>query len=197
MIGSAQDSQSDHSGDTAAGIPLEQIVAAYQPDEIRHSISLDVSYIDNDTGQGSTIAMQFVDVEERDSWSGSIRNAANKARLLDADPIPMKQAEYAARVVEREQDYDVKNFTIYKIVMRSVARSNSRLSTDESSKAAAYVGFLVIGMHKLHLIPLPKNTGRFSSPSLTDLNEGGSFGVLSLTRIAVSPLDDSFSLTFR
>lgn len=197
LIGSTQDSHSDNSGDTAAGIPLEQIVAVYQPDDTRQSISLDVSYLDNESGQGSTIAMQFVDIEERDSWSIAIRTAANKARLLDIDPIQIRQAEYAARVVEREQDYDVSNFTIYKLALRSTSRSSGRSSTDDSSKAAANVGFLVIGLHKVHLIPLPKNSGRFSSPSLTDLNDGGSFGLMSLTRVVVNAVDDGFSLAFR
>jgi len=141
--------------------------------------------------------MQFIDIEERDTWSTAIRTASNRARLLDTDPIQVRQAEYAARVVEREQDYDVSNFTIYKVVMRGTTRTGSRSSTDETGKASTNVGFLVIGMHKVHLIPLPKTTGRFSSPSLVELNDGGSFGILSLTRIVVDAIDDSFSLTFR
>jgi len=181
----------------AAGIPLEQVVAVYQPEDLRQSTSLDVSYLDKDSGQGTTLAMQFLYTEERDTWSTAIRTAADRARLLDTDPIQIRQAEYAARVVEREQDYDVSNFTIYKVVMRGATRTSGRSSTDETSKASATVGFLVIGMHKVHLIPLPKPTGRFSSPSLVELNDGGSFGILSLTRVAVNSIDDSFSLTFR
>ncbi len=74
------------SGDGAAGIPLEQIVAVYQPDEGRTFFSLEISHLDPDAGQGSSMIMQFSDSEDRDLWSRSIRHVANKARLIDVTP---------------------------------------------------------------------------------------------------------------
>lgn len=117
---------------------------------------------------------------------------------MDMDPITPKLSEYAARVVEREQDYDIANFRIYKVVKRgSATRTINRSSADDFSKVAGTVCFLAIGLRSVHLIMLPKSPFRVSSPSLTELNDGGSFGIMSLTSIVVNDSDDKFSITFR
>ena len=183
-------------GDKAAGIPLEQIIAVYISEETRQT-SIDVTYLDTDAGQGNTLVLSFTDSDEPEVWMRSLRFAANKVRGLDTDPIPPKLSEYAARIVEREQDYDVSNYRIYKVVKRSSVQAGIRSSADDFSKISPTVCFLVIGIRKLHLILLPKNPLRVSSPSLSELNEGGSFGILTVTGIQVSDTDDCFSLTFR
>ncbi|KAB8416373.1 hypothetical protein FH972_024892 [Carpinus fangiana] len=200
--GSSQDVHSlasETSGDKIAGIPLQQIVAVYQPDDAgKSSATIEVSYLDAEAGQGSNLHFQFSDSEERSLWQRSIRQAANKARLQDTDPIPPKLNELAARVVEREQDYDITNYRIYKVVQRTASKSvGSRASSDDVSKLASSACFLVIGVRKVHLIVLSKHFARTSTHALSELNDGGSYGILALTAALVSPTDDTFSLTFR
>lgn len=157
-----------------------------------------MSFLDPDVGQGATLTLQLTDREDIEVWMKSIRMASDRARLLDMDPIPPKLSEYAARVVEREQDYDITNYRIYKVVKRGNAtRTVNRSSADDFSKAGATVCFLVVGLRSVHLIMLPKSPLRVSNTSLTDMNDGGSFGIMSLTSIIVSDIDDRFSITFR
>lgn len=201
-VGSTQDATSaasETSGDKIAAIPLEHIVAVFQPDDATKSATtIEVSYLDVDAAQGANLHFSFQDSDERALWQRSIRQAANAARLQDTDPIPPKLNEYAARVVEREQDYDVTTYRIYKVVKRSSAKSgsNSR-STDDMAKLASAVCFLVVGVHKVHLIVLSKHFVRTSTHSLPDLNDSGSYGIMSMTALLVSATDDTFSLTFR
>ncbi|KAI9719020.1 MAG: hypothetical protein M1828_006396 [Chrysothrix sp. TS-e1954] len=189
---------SDTSGEKAAGIALEHIVAVHVSDEPRQLPALDVTYLDCEAGQGTTLILTFTDLDDAEVWLRAIRYAANKARVLDTDPIPPRLSEYAARVVEREQDYDISNYKIYKVVKcASSGRVGSRSSSDDFSKISPIVCFVVIGVRKIHLIPLPKNTSRVSSPMLTELNDGGSFGIVSMTSVSVNTDDDTFTLAFR
>ena len=128
----------------------------------------------------------------------SIRCAADRARLLNYDPIPPKLSEYAARVVEREKDYDISTYRIFKVVRRASSRSLSRSSVDDFNKASSSICFLAIGTHLVHLVTLPKHLPRVSTPSLSETqHDSDSYGILSLTAVLVSNSDDSFTLTFR
>ena len=188
---------SEASGERAAAIALEHIVAVYLTDDARHLHSLDLAYFDNDVGQGSNLSLQFSDSEDVDLWKKSLRSAADHARLLDRDPIPPKITEYVARIVEAEKDYNIQTFRIYKVVKLSSTRVNNRSSSDDFSKVAPSICFLAIGCYSVHIIPIPKNHHRLSSPGLADLGDLGSFGIMSLTAIVVNSVDDSFSLSFR
>ena len=189
---------SETSGEKAAGIPLEQIIAVHVPEEPRNLPALDVTYLDAEAGQGTTLVLTFTDLDDAEVWLRALRYAANKARVIDTDPIPPRLSEYAARVVEREQDYDISNYKIYKVVKcGSSGRVGSRSSSDDFSKVNPIVCFLVIGIRKIHLIPLPKNPLRVSSPTLAELNDGGSYGIVSMTRVSVNTDDDKFTLIFR
>lgn len=200
-IGSRHESQSsalsDNSGEKIAGIPLEDIVAVYFPDESARPLhSLELAYLDNEAGQGSVLNLQFAEQDELELWAKSIRRYARLASALNTDPISARLSEYAARWVEREHDYDISNYRIFKVVKRAHGKSISRASDDDFSKMVSSICFLVIGVRKVHLILLPKNT-RVSTPSLQELNDGGSFGIMAMTAIQVKTTDDGFSLTFR
>jgi hypothetical protein len=53
-------------------------------------------------------------------------------------------------------------------------------------------------MHKVHLISLFKPPSqRSSSPALGTYNTQSSYGILTLTELQVSEIDDTFELTFR
>lgn len=140
--------------------------------------------------------MQFIDSDEVELWKRSIRYAADRLRFTNFDPIPTKLSEYAARVVERAKDYDINTYRIYKVVKRNNLRNVSRSSVDDFHKASPTVCFLAIGTHLVHIIALPKHL-RVSTPTLSEVHEGDSFGILSLTGVQVNENDDNFSLSFR
>ncbi|KAK5144013.1 hypothetical protein LTR04_001704, partial [Oleoguttula sp. CCFEE 6159] len=197
--GSAQDLQSlhsDSSGDKEGRIPLRQVVAVHRLDDGRPYFAIEVDYLDDDTNQASSTTLQLGDPEELGVWLTRIRNAANRIRFQELNPISVNNSKNAARAVERDNDYDPGNYAIYKVVQRPASRSGGR-SSDDLSKIASTVCFLAIGIHKVHLIPLAKASGRTSSPSLSSLTSQGSFGILTLTALRLSETDDTFELTFR
>ncbi|KAF2750253.1 leucine rich repeat protein-like protein [Sporormia fimetaria CBS 119925] len=189
---------SDTSGDRGLGTPLRQIVAVYQLDDGRPYFAFEVSYLDDEVNHASSMTLQFGDPEEMMAWLASIRAAANRARLADPNPLSAYNSHLAARVVEAERDYVPPHYAIYKVVQRFGGKSPSRASSDDLSKVAASVLFLAIGVHKVHLISLFKPPSqRSSSPSLGSYNTQSSFGILTITELRVSEVDDSFELTFR
>lgn len=144
------------------------------------------------------MTLQFGDPDDMNTWLAKIREAANRVRLADSNPLSAYNSHLAARVVEAERDYVPPHYAIYKVVHRPLSKNGSRSSSDDLSKMLATVCFLAIGVHKVHLIPLfkPPNQ-RASSPSLLSNNAQSSHGILSLTELRVSDVDDTFELTFR
>ena len=189
---------SETSGDRDHGIPLRHIVAVYHLDDGRPHFALELYYLDDETNQASSMTLQFGDPEEMYSWLTKIREAANRARLADANPLSAHNSHLAARVVEAERDYVPPHYAIYKVVLRPQGKTTTRASSDDLAKLSASVCFLAIGVHKVHLIPLFKPpTQRSSSPSLMSHNTQSSHGILNLTELCVSEVDDTFTLTFR
>ncbi|KAF2226671.1 leucine rich repeat protein-like protein [Elsinoe ampelina] len=198
-IGSTHDAQSfgsDSSGDKEGRIPLRQVVAVHAHEDGRPYFALEVCYMDEESNQASAMTMQFNHPEERDTWLRFIRSASSTMRLLDYRPISHYNANYAARTVEREGDYDPTQFQIFKVVQRQSPKAGGRSSTDDLSKIASVVCFLAVGIHKVHLIPMPKSSSRTSSPALNQ-SASGSWGILTASTIKVSSKDDSIELTFR
>jgi hypothetical protein len=190
-----QSLHSDASEDQNAGVPLKQIVAIYRMDDGRPFF---VSYTEDESSQASAMMLQFSEPEERDVWLTSIRSAANHARLRDPVPISAYYSHLAARVVERERDYDPKKFAIFRAIQRSSLKSGARSSTDDLAKIGMTACFVAIGIHMVHIIPITKNTNRgSSSPSFAPLAAQESFGILCLSALWLNDGDDSFELVFR
>ena len=199
-VGSSQDLQSlqsDSSGDKEGRVPLRHIVAAHKLDDGRPYFAMEICYLDEESNQPAAMTMQFADPDDRNLWLRSIRQAANDARLHDPNPTSVYNSKNVARAVERAQDYDPNNFAIYKIVQRSSPTKPGRASTDDLAKVASTVCFLAVGIHKLHIVSLPKTNGRNSSASSLPNTTQGSYGILSLTHVRVHGSDDAFELTFR
>ncbi|OAG05737.1 leucine rich repeat protein-like protein [Paraphaeosphaeria sporulosa] len=200
-LGSSHDLQSlasDHSGDRDMGIPLRQIVAVFHQDDGRPHFAFEVFYLDDETNHASSMTLQFGDPDEMHAWLAKVREAANNSRLADANPLSAYNSHLAARVVESQSDYVPQHYAIYKVVQRPNGKGSTRASSDDLPKALASVCFLAIGVHKVHLIPLFKpQSQRASSPSLLSNNTQSSYGILSITELRVSELDDTFELTFR
>ncbi|PVI07577.1 leucine rich repeat protein-like protein [Periconia macrospinosa] len=189
---------SDHSGDRDLGTPLRQIVAAYQLADGRPHFDFEIFYLDEETNQASSMTLQFSDPDEMLVWLEKIREAANRVRLADPNPLSAHNSHLAARVVEAERDYVPPHYAIYKVVQRSLSKTGSRSSSDDLSKTLSTVCFLAIGVHKVHLIPLFKPPSqRSSTPSLQSNSALVSHGILTLTELGVSEVDDTLELTFR
>ncbi len=191
--------ESESSGDKDGRIALRQVVAVYQVDDGKPYFALDVCYLDEESAQSSALTMQFNGAEERDMWVRHIRSAGNTARLRQPAPTSSFNVEHAARIIERDHDYDPANCSIYKIVQRQPVKS-SRSSTDDMTKlgsAGSIVCFLVIGVHKVHIVQLVKPAARSGSPSLAPISSQASFGILNLSSVRVNEVDDGFELSFR
>ncbi|KAF2446188.1 RNI-like protein [Karstenula rhodostoma CBS 690.94] len=200
-IGSSPDLQSlasDQSGDRGVGIPLRHIVAVFHQDDGRPHFAFEVFYLDDETNNTSSMTLQFGDPDDMHAWLAKVRETANTNRLADANPLSAYNSHLAARVVESQSDYVPHHYAIYKVVQRPNSKSSSRASSDDLPKALASVCFLAVGVHKVHLIPLFKpQSQRASSPSLASNNTQSSYGILSITELRVSELDDTLELTFR
>ncbi|KAF2115072.1 leucine rich repeat protein-like protein [Lophiotrema nucula] len=189
---------SDASGDRDLGTPLRQIVAVYHLDDGRPYFAIEVSCLDEETNHASSMTLQFGDPEEMNLWLAKIREAANRTRLADENPLSVYNSHLAARVVEAERDYMPPHYAIYKVVQRPTGKTGSRASSDDLSKVAASVCFLAIGVHKVHIIPLFKPPSqRSSTPQLVSQSTQTSQGILLITELNVSEKDDTFELTFR
>ena len=188
--------QSDSSGEKDGRVPLRQVVAVHRLDDGKPYFAIEFCYLDEDSSQASGMTLQFSNPEERDVWLRNIRGAVTQVRLRDHTYISPYNLENAARIIERDNDYDPANCAIFKVIQRS-SKSSGRSSSDDLSKVASNVCFLAIGVHKLHLIQLVKAVSRSSSPSLAPTNSQASYGILTLTGVKVSHEDDSFDLTFR
>lgn len=189
---------SETSGDRDSGTPLRNIVAIYHLDDGRPHFALELYWLDDESNHASCMTLQFGDPDEMHTWLAKIREAANRCRLTDANPLSAYSSHRAARVVEAERDYVPPHYAIYKVVLRPQGKATSRSSSDDLAKLSASVCFLAIGVHKVHLIPLFKPPSlRSSSPSLASQNTQSSYGILTLTELFVSEVDDTFLLTFR
>ncbi|EME43507.1 hypothetical protein DOTSEDRAFT_72772 [Dothistroma septosporum NZE10] len=199
-VGSQSDLQtlSDSSGDKDGRVPLRQVVATHKLDDGKPHFALEICYLDEESGQASSVTLQFNNPEERDVWLVKMRYAVSEARLRETAYISTYNLENAARIVERDNDYDPSNCAIFKVVQRQPAvKSGSRSSSDDLTKVASTVCFLAIGVHKVHLIQLIKPVMRTSSPSLTTNHSQCCYGILTLSSVKVSSIDDTFDLTFR
>ncbi|PGH36447.1 hypothetical protein GX50_00783 [[Emmonsia] crescens] len=196
-IASLQDQQVATYSDLASGISLSSIVAVYKLDDGRPYFSIEVCHMDERSPKPSSLQLQLNDPEESRLWLAGIRAAAEQARAIDPPMFDQKSVEYVARALELERDYDPDCFRMYKVVQRVSAKSGGRSSNDDLAKLTSNVCYLAIGVHKIHLIPLPKSSNRGSVVSLTELDMNMSFGFMTLTSLSMQRGDDAFQMVFR
>ena len=190
---SVQDSH--HTVDPNTSIPLHNVVAVYKLDDGRPYFTLELAHYDEQTNQVSTISLQMNDPRESELWLTSIRAAITKARLTTGVPFGQQAVEYAARALEYESDYDPGHFRMFTVVQRA-SKPGGRSSTDDLGKLLSSVCYLVIGFHKIHLVPLPRPSRTASNTSIHDLNSS-SYGIMNLSSVFLQSLEDSFQLSFR
>ena len=183
------------SPDPNTTIPLNNVVAAYKLDDGRPYFTIEMAQYDESSNQVSTMTMQLNDPRESDLWLMSIRAAITKVRLTAAVPFGQMAVEYAARALEFDSDYDPNHFRMFTVTHRA-PRTGSRSSSDDLGKLMSTVCYLIIGLHKIHLLPLPRATRSASNSSMSEIG-GASYGLMALTSIYVQSLDDTFQISFR
>lgn len=184
-----------HTPDSCSVVRLNHIVAVHRLDDGRPYFSIEIAYTDGKTKTASATVLQLHEPREAELWMSKIRSAAEKARLLEPFPLTQDVVEYAARVMEQDRDYDIENCSIFQVVQRAT-KSGFRSSSDDLAKLTSNTCILAIGIHKIHLIPLPKSPRNASSTSLAE-TIGVSHGIMTLTNVSVQSLDDKFELNFR
>ena len=190
-------SLSESPGEKGGRVPLQQIVGVHRLDDGKPYFGMEVSYLDEEHGQSSTLTMQFSNPEEREIWLQCLRSVSLAVRLKEKSYISPANVEHVARIMERDNDYDPSNCTIFKVLQRQAASKVGRSSADDLTKVASSVCFLGVGVHKVHLIPLSKPGSRSLSPAFGSSAPQSSFGILTLTSVRVSEFDDALELTFR
>ncbi|KAJ9612505.1 hypothetical protein H2200_004102 [Cladophialophora chaetospira] len=195
---SYQELQMSAFSDITSGIPLEQVVAVYKLDDGRLTPTLEVSYLDERTRKASAIHLQLNDFREADLWMAAIRSACTQARALAQQPFQDRTIEHLARVLERERDYDPEHFQVFKVVQKSTNKSLGRASAEDLTRiGSSTICYLVIGLHKIHLIPLQRASTRSSSTSLSELDAMTSYAIVTVTSVKVIADEDSFQFTFK
>lgn len=177
---------------------LQQIVAVHMPEMDVNSTTIQVDHVDEVGGPGSTI-FQLPTIEVAHVWLDNIRKAAAAARdLLDIPPISNDTIAHIARRLEAEKDYAPDQFfRVYTIVQRGSNGKQHRSSSDDLHKMYSTVCYLAVGVHKVHIVPIPKTSTNRSATSLLLTGPTTSFGTLTLTTMSMSTMDDSFTLGFR
>ncbi|KAI9822278.1 MAG: hypothetical protein M1832_003101 [Thelocarpon impressellum] len=198
-IGSLTDLPGLAQAESQRGLALRDIVAVYKLEDGRPYFSIEVAHLDESISQPSSVILQLDDPTEAEIWLTSIRGAATKARLLDLPAFPQQTVEYVARWLERQRDYDPLHFRIFKVVQRPAGKTGGRSSSDDLARLASTTCYLAIGLHMVHLVPLPRHghARRTSSASLAEPCGRAAFGLAALTLIHVRPTDDAFDLGFR
>ena len=198
-IGSLQDVQSNNShtsADSDSRIPLGQIITAYKVEDGRPFFTTEVVYLDEEYNGAGSIQLMLHDPKEADLWHTSIRGAAQKARLVMEEPYPERVVKYLAQVVESVNDYDPNHFQVFRVVRRAAALRGGKSSSDDLQKLGSSVFYMVIGINRVHMIPIPDFSG--SSGRLTASKTSRStFGLVTLVSINCKYEDDRFELGFR
>jgi hypothetical protein len=198
-IGSLQEVQSNNSHTSAEGdnrIPLGQIVTAYKVEDGRPFFTTEVVYLDEEYNGAGSIQLMLHDPKEADLWHTSIRGAAQKARLLMEEPYPERVVQYLVQILESINDYDPNHFQVFRVVRRAAVPRGGRSSSDDLQKLGSSVFYMVIGINRMHMIPIPD----FSEPAgrlIASKTSRSAFGLVTLVSINSKYEDDRFELGFR
>jgi hypothetical protein len=175
-------------------IPLKQIVTAYKVEDGRPYFTTEVVWLDEEYHGVGSLQLMLQDPKEADLWHTSLRGAAQKARLMMEEPFPERVVAYLVRALETVSDYDPEHFQVFRIVKRILKGSKS--SSDDLQKLSGSVFYMVIGINRVHLIPLPDFTEAHGR-QLASKGTRNVFGTVSLTSMTVNYTDDRFELAFR
>ncbi|KAG0637713.1 hypothetical protein HOY80DRAFT_243068 [Tuber brumale] len=197
-IGSAGDLVSEH----ALVTMMNQVVAVYRSGcEGELACSVQVDHLDDANGTPSSTILQVGSSREAQEWLDILRQVSQTCRFV-RPPLAFSDStvKHIARRLEAEKDYSPAHFQIFRTVQRCGKVQGRTGSSDDLHKMYSTTCYLAIGIHKVHFIPLPKcpsNNNSRSATSLVSTATPSSHGILNLVGIAISDVDDSFTLTFR
>ncbi|RFU35894.1 hypothetical protein B7463_g460, partial [Scytalidium lignicola] len=195
-IGSLQDIQSNHShssGDGETRIPLEQIVSIYKIEDSRPFSTTEVVYLDEEYAGVGSIQLMMHNPKQADLWRTAIRDATEQARLLMTHPYSQRIMTYLVNIVESANDYSPDHFQVFRVVRRAAIPRSGKSSSEELQKLGSSVFYMVIGINRIYMIPLPDYTNKF----LVSKASRNIFGIVTLVAINVQHSDDRFELGFR
>jgi hypothetical protein len=197
-IGSLQEVQSTSSTNASSEgevrIPLEQIVTVYKVEDGRPFFTTEVVYLDEGFNGVGSIQLMLQDPNEADLWHTSIRGAAQKARLVMEKPFPDRVVNYLVSALEEKNDYDTNHFQVFRVARRQIVPKGGKSSPEDLQKLGTLVFYMVIGLNRLHMIPVPEySTSQLMKPKLNQ----STFGIAGLFSIWVNADDDRFELAFR
>lgn len=188
-------SPSVHASEHTLVTPMNQVVAVFYPgfENERGGSVVQVDHLDGPLGSPSSTTLVAPTRFEAQGWVDKLRSVTAQTQLASSPPaFPDSTVEHIARRLEADRDYSPMHFQIYRVVQRAGKPGNK--SAEDLHKMYSTMCYLAIGIHKLHLVPFRRATKATASlpPAPTT-----SFGILSLTGIWLSSVDDCFSLTFR
>ncbi|KAI9741899.1 MAG: hypothetical protein M1834_000288 [Cirrosporium novae-zelandiae] len=178
-------------------ISLESIIAVYRLDDGKPYFSIEIAYLDEISGNASSMILQITEFRECEKWLTTIRTASQAMHMQFPPAFSQRSVNHAAIALERERDYDPHHFQMFSVVQRSNNKSASRSSSEDLAKLCSTICYLVVGLNKVHLVPLPRSSNRASSSSLNELEKASSFGITTLIQIYGLAEDDAFQLVFR
>lgn len=185
------------SGECGNSIPLNRILAVHKLDDGRPFFSVEVCYMEDRSSKTSSLQIQLMDPLDAELWRSGIRDAATEARLADPVPFDAETVECISRVLDQERDYDPYSISMNRAVRRAPVKPGGRSSVDENIKLASTPCYVVVGVHKIHILPVTKVSNRASMASLNELDVGQSYGILSLAALYMQRGDDGMQLIFR
>jgi hypothetical protein len=171
-------------------------VTVYKVEAGRPFVTTEVVYLDEEHHGVGSLQLMLHDPKEADLWHASLRAAAQKSRLIMPEPYPKRIVRYLIRVLEATDDYDASHFQVFRVFRRAPIPKGGRSSSDDLQKLGASVFYMVIGINRLHMIPLPDfshPSGRLSVPK----GNRNVFGLTTLVAMNASYSDDRFELGFR
>ncbi|KAF3272935.1 hypothetical protein TWF970_009947 [Orbilia oligospora] len=176
-------------------IHLNQIVAVHETDKY----FIQVDHLDEITGTATSTVLQLSNQSEVDQW---LRALCRTVRLPTYTTLPFagKVVDYVSKRLKDEHDYSPDNVMIFRVVHRKSDRNQGRISgsSEDIQKNATTICYLAVGIHKIHLLPIPKAANHKSSSSLNSPGMLTTFGILTLCALNMnSETDDSFTLKFR
>ncbi|EEP78189.1 conserved hypothetical protein [Uncinocarpus reesii 1704] len=196
-LASLQDSPLPGGGEGGSGIALNRILALHKLDDGRPFFSVEVCYMEERPSKISSLQIQLTDPLDAELWRSGIRDAAAEARAADPVPFEREAVEYISRALDQERDYDPYTMSMHRVVRRVPVKPSGRSSVDDNIKLASTPCYLVVGVHKLHILPLYKASNRASMVSLNELDMSQSYGLLSLAALYMQRGDDGIQLVFR
>lgn len=182
--------------DPQAYLPLRNLVAVYKLDDGRPYFTIEIASYDEKLDKPYISSLQLNDPRDSEVWLSSIRTAVTQAKRASNTTFGQDAVEYAVRCVEAEKDYDPNHFTMFAIAQRASRPGGTRSSTEDLGKLVSTLGYLVIGLHKIHSIPLPQPPRPGSGMFLSELNSR-SWPIVNIIGIYAQEFDDTFHINFR